>query len=349
MSSAVRNAIKDRRLSVSDVYPALQQTMLRLRNSIRAKTRTETAAPPTTVTFELNDRETHPPPQYAPLTESHWVNLVNQLPHGATLRLEGARPLASPHLEAMLLAAGRCGLEVSLATDGIALEESAPEIYGLGVRTVILRLFGPEELHNAVLSSPDAFEQAARGALALKHLAAGSARPRIIGEIAVSAENHGHIADTVECALAMGADEVVVVHAPPPPPDAAAGGASRATVSGVNVVVLLHELRAARTRRRPDVVSFSPDLSTAETRLFYEKGPQAVGPRHCPAPWNSLTVGPSGEVSFCKDVPIGTVRSGPLMTIYNCPAARAARRVLRKGLAPRCAWCLRRFGQEVPS
>jgi len=231
----------------------------------------------------------------------------------------------------ILFEADRRGIDVEIVTPGARLEECAPVIYGLGVSRLRLVLYGPEEVHNRTTGDARAFESSVRGALAMRGLRCGTARPTLVVDVVTSAESVPSAAETVECALAMGADGVVL-HWP------CAG-------EGVLDVGAVLMLSRARTKWRGETVRFFPDLGEDELRRYYGGEALSVGPKRCLVPWRSVTVGADGKVRFCGTT-VGDVGGEALADVCNSEAARLLRRELKKGPAAECAGCPGRFGDE---
>jgi len=307
--------------------PTLQRGILRLRNALWARTGARTASPPTLIRLSADGES-------AARGRRAWEELVDEAPPGAVLRVEGRGALAFPHLEALLLAAERRGLQTALVTGGAGLEERAPALYALGLSTLELRLYGTEEIHNAVVGAGDGFERAVRGALSLKGLSCGAPRPRLVVEVPISAASQAKLVATVECAVAMRADRVVVMHSPP------ADGNS----SAVDCDIVFGELEKIHSRWRAGLVGVFPALSEGEMRDFYADGAMSAGPNRCLAPWRSVTVEAGGALRLCCGGPIGRIGEGPLAASFNSAPAREIRRLLRNGFLPECEGCLGRFG-----
>lgn len=307
--------------------PTLQRSILRLRNALWARSGGHSASPPTLIRLRAQADGTA-------RGKRAWEALVDEAPTGAVLRIEGRGALRFPHLESVLLAAERRGLQTALVTGGAGLEERAAALYALGLSTLELRLYGPEEVHNAALGADDGFEDAVRGALSLKGLSSGAPRPKLVVEVPISAANQASLVETVECAVAMGADKVVVMHSP------TAAGNSVAiecdTVSG--------EISRVQSRWRAGLVSVFPGLSERQMREFYAGEAMSGGPNRCLAPWRSVTVEAGGAVRLCCGGPVGQIGERPLAASINSALAREIRRLLRNGFLPECDDCLGRFG-----
>lgn len=348
-------AITDRSNSAPPPVPETRSTfhqrVLRIRNEFWARAGGDAASPPARVVFDLRAAAGDTGDE---LSTSEWTDIVNQVPLGAILRIETAVPLASGRFEAVLLQADRRGLAVEVVAEGLELEAVAACIYALGVRTVRVRLYGTEAVHNQVLGTPEAFYRTARGTLALKGLAGGLSGPRLVVEIPISAQNQRRIVDVTESALAMGADEVVIVHTPPNTlamstearGDERPSGRSPARPSksgGVDSAVVCRQIQSVKARWNHHTVTFFPHLSPEEIEVFYTGGPRYLPSPRCLVPWRSLTVGPRGTARFCKDRTLGSVREESLVEVYNSVAARAFRHKLREGLHLSCTHCLGRF------
>lgn len=348
-----REAVESVQSLASTIYPLITQRTQRVRAALRARSYSEVAPSPTLVTIELDGSgsgQQGPESSGATLrrffrgvgqpSRSEWLRIVDEIPQTATLRFSGGEPLKSPHLEPLLFEADSRGLEVEIVTDGRALEEHAPVVYGLGVARVRLVFFGLEDAHNRVVGDPRAFEKAVRGALALKGLKYGTSRPRLIIHLVVRPCETGWVTSMVECSQAVGADEIVVQL------PKCRTEQERKSCRGVRIELHVEELRAVEQRWRKASVRFFPDLPVEQAEQYILGDAERFGPRRCVAPWNSATISESGVVHLCGAEPIGDVRGTLLHSIYNGETARAFRRALRTQAQSRCSGCIKRFGDE---
>jgi MoaA/NifB/PqqE/SkfB family radical SAM enzyme len=301
--------------------PALSRVALGCRRMIGAEDHADAAPAPAAVIVELRDQAAE---------SVDWGRVTASVPQKAKLIVAG-EPLGSPDIEGVLFEADRRGLHVTVVTSGRHLEEAAPVLYGLAVQVIRLDLHGPEDVHNRVTRSERAFEEAARGMLALKPLAFGASRPLLLAVVEITAANHDRLAETVECAFAMGAHKVCVRHGRP--------GVA------LEVAALKAEVHKVSRRRALGSVRFVPNLLDEEIDRYYAQG-AVIGPRRCFVPWRSVTVGHDGAVRLCDAGVAGAHKDGPLEEIFNSEAAQAVRKGLRKVLASGCERCVRRFADE---
>jgi len=320
-------------------HAALSRTVLRLRNAFRARAATETAAPPQIVSFELSG----PPPSNArddgkpaaPLDVDEWVELLEQLPAGARLRLCGPKALDFDGLETLLLECGRRSLPVRVETDALELERRAATLFALGVAGVELTLYGPEEVDNRRLGDDEAVERAVRGALTLKGLSATGPAPRLVVTVEVGTENQDHIAELAGHALAVGADRVLVRCLP--------GEADPHADALVDGRKLFEQIDGLRKRYGGQKIVALPDLPARGFELYCSGSLDSVGPSRCLVPWRGVAVDPFGAVRLCPAARLGSVREDLLSALFNGARAREFRRRLRGGLLEECASCLGRF------
>ena len=87
------------------------------------------------------------------LSAAQWAHAITSIPRAASVIVDGPDALSCEYFDHILLAADRMNLDLTVATDGIGLEEKAPSIFALGVRCVRVRIFGCEEAHNSVLKN----------------------------------------------------------------------------------------------------------------------------------------------------------------------------------------------------
>lgn len=339
------------------IYPTISKVALRCRGTITATSGREVAPPPSIVMFDLPVESSDTPgPSRArtvrwrtdnssdggPAREVDWVGLIASVPSGARLLLSGRNALQYGKLDKLLLEADRRGLNVSVDTTGSRLEELAPVLYGLDVDTVALSLYGPEDIHNGVTGSNCAFEDAVRGALALKVLSSETPRPALVVRIDISPENHFRLVEAVECAVAIGADKVSIRHKRPQ----ACGDGELEGSAAMDIEALRDSLREIRRRWRYGDVRFYPNLTDDEVEKFYNGTSGPFGPNRCFAPWRSITVQETGHVRLCPAASVGDLGGSTLADAFNREPARNLRRALRAGLQAECLSCVRRFADE---
>jgi hypothetical protein len=348
-----KEAVESVRSVASTMYPLITQRTQRVRAALRARSFSEVAPSPTMVTIELdgcNGRTVQADSGTGTLqrffsgvghpSRSEWLRIVDEVPQTATLRFSGGEPLMSPHLEALLFEADSRGLDVEIVTDGRALEEHAPVVYGLGVARVRLVFFGLEDGHNRTVGDPRAFEKAVRGALALRGLKYGTSRPHLIIHLVVKPCETGWVTSMVECSQAIGADEIVVQL------PTCSTEQERKGCRGVRIELHVEELKAIGQRWRKGSVVFFPALAPDRVERYILGDMDTISPKRCLVPWTNATISANGLVCLCSAEPIGDVRGALFGAIYNGEAARSFRRALGSNTPARCGQCLRRFGDE---
>jgi MoaA/NifB/PqqE/SkfB family radical SAM enzyme len=355
MTTAVKQSgPRSARAAGAAFYPALHRAAERVKSIIGTKSARDTAAPPVRVVLELTPA--------GPLAEGgaaevaragpavDWARIIDAAPSRARIVLAG-EPLASPDLEEALFEADRRNMRVTVETSGARLEECAPMMYGLDVASVALTIHGTEDVHNRMAGSSRAFEEAARGALAMKMLNEGSGRPALVIVVSVSTANHARLVQAVECAFAMGADRVVVKHARPgfacegalTLPERLGGEFTSPWRERLSIEALLREVKHVKARWPRGGVLFSPDMHDAQLRSYYTLRPERLVSRRCDVPWRELTVGGDGTARLCG---LGAIGEGGerLSEAFNCAEALRLRRELRRQQTSVCAACRRRFG-----
>lgn len=123
------------------------------------------------------------------------LRLVEELaPGGTSFSLFGGEPLLYPHLETLIAAIKKAGLEVSMVTNGVSLEEHAAMLVALGVDAIRVSIDGPEAINDAQRGA-GSFQKAMNGLKALSREAQkqGRKKPSLGVPYAVTPENHLHI------------------------------------------------------------------------------------------------------------------------------------------------------------
>lgn len=360
MTTAVnQSGPKSTRAAAATLYPALYRAAERCRSIIGSRSARDTAAPPARVVLELA-APAEPAAEAAgeaaggshPYAAVDWARVIDGAPASARLVLTG-EPLASPDFEEALFEADRRNMRVTVETSGARLEEFAPMMYGLDVAAVALAIHGTEEVHNRVAGSARAFEDAARGALAIKVLNEGAGRPALVIVVAISTANHLRLVQAAECAFAMGADRVVIRHARPgfacegavSLPRRLGGEFTSPLQERFAIDGLLAEIKRVKARWSQERVMFSPDLPLVQLRSYYTFKPETLVSRRCAIPWRELAVGCDGAARLCSLGAIGD-GGGKLSEVFNGDEALRLRRELRKEQSATCASCRRRFGDR---
>ncbi len=335
MNTMVRGLHSERMESARTVYPPLHNKVLALRNALWARTGAKRAFAPTSVEV-VRDASGR---SESRLDDRQLAELVGQFPPGTLLRVRNYGAADRRSLEALLIAAERHDIQAAVDANGADLEDAAPVLYGLGVAAVRFRLFGDEEIQNAVAGCRDAFERTARGALMLKGLSSGAQDPKLVVEVPISAANQAMLPETVECGLAMGADEVVLAH------NLGSGNGADHSAD-IDPQLVNTSISAVTSRRRRTTVSVFPDLTEREVVALYTEGCGAVGPSRCLAPWRSAMIDLGGNVRLCGAT-VGRWPDEPLLRIYNGPEARRLRKAIRRQTWKQCGSCPGRFGGDM--
>lgn len=334
MAATAKGACAAATVSRRSIVPALSHKALRLRGTLWARTGAESAAPALFVSLALSCPEaTAGRVPGRNLRSPELARLVGELNAGTTLRVLCGGSADASALETVLFEADKRDIVVEVATTGTRLYEIAPVIYGLSASSVLLRLVGGEDAHNRAVGVPTAFQDAIRGMLALRGLRGQERMPALTIEVAVSQATQGHLREVVQCALAAGADRVVIRHAAP------------AGTKGIEAVFLAEELRMIKARWR-EGIAIQPGFTLDEMIRYYGGRASTMGPRRCFAPWKSVSIRHDGEVFLCGTESIGSLSAQPLSEVFNGPAARAIRVRLRRGVCGQCMTCARRFGAD---
>ncbi|HSL18078.1 MAG TPA: radical SAM protein [Methylomirabilota bacterium] len=264
------------------------------------------------------------------------------------LALSGGEPLLHPGLWRLCAVLEPLGLDISLLTTGLLLEEQAADV----VRwcdEVIVSLDGPSEIHDAVRRVPGAFDRMAAGVAALRRLDGGF---RITARSVVQKRNFRCLGATVEAAAGIGLDGIsfLAVDTTTEAFNRAGGhGDGRTAEVGLDrdeaaelATIVEEVIRDHASRFSAGFVAESPAKLRGLARHFASvNGDLAPEPRHCNAPWVSAVVEADGTVRPCFfHRPLGTLADGPLDTVLLGEAAVAFRRGLDVRRDPICRHCV---------
>lgn len=222
--------------------------------------------------------------------------------------------------------------------------------WGKGVVTVGVSVEGPPQVHDRVVGMPHASHKAMAF---IRHLLEERRRkgrrfPLVDLKVVLSKDNWDLLGAFRRDMAAEGVDLVSVqiqnnqasaygipstdtmAHAHLPPP-----------VDPIPFGPLLEVLRelASEGRRGPGRVRFAPPLPLEAVAAHYG-GNLTPSMLQCHATWTTAHVGPYGHVFPCFSYPMGSVREADLPSIWNGPAYRRFRQMVRRARAfPGCVGC----------
>lgn len=288
------------------------------------------------------------------IRQSRELTTDDMRPHMESMRALGVRrvvfsggePQLNRHLGELAAMLRNEGIRITLLTAGLLLETHAPEVGALA-DDVIVSLDGPPEIHDSIRNVPSAYARLARGIAALRCV-----RPEIeiSARCTVQKRNAGSMRATVAAAQALGLNSISFLAA-----DLTSEAFNRAqpwdgmrqdavALASDEVTVLEEEVEAliADGTLVGNFIRESPGKLRRLTAHFraHLDGNLEVAPR-CNAPWVSAVIEADGSVRPCFfHAPIGNIRSAPLLSVVNSPAAVEFRERLDIASNPVCRRCV---------
>lgn len=240
----------------------------------------------------------------------------------------------------------------SIGTNGTMLEKHADKIVEMGIDDVSVSIDGPEEIHDAIRGVPGTYARAVDGVKRVMELRAGSgtAKPVINVIFTITPSNYKHLSQVVTEMESLGVDKLRVGHlnfltqqaydAQMPLSKELLGVEQDTSWAGYVTELkdfdapwLMREIERLRkdTTRKLDVVFF-PDFKPDEIEDYYSDRPfQSRSFKNaCIVPWDTMVVGPGGEVILCPNYEIGNLREERFRTVWNGDKAQLFRRKIRK-------------------
>jgi radical SAM protein with 4Fe4S-binding SPASM domain len=297
--------------------------------------------------------------------------LAEIAPHKPIVSLFGGEPLLYPDVVPLVRHVKRCGLTLTMITNGSLLERHARELVEAGIDSIAVSIDGPPERHDTTRGREGSFRQAAAGvrAIARWRKELGRALPVQLAIFPITELNLDVVPEAMEALRALPLDAVNVGLRWFVPPAVGAAyekvmredlgvdggswkgfdftwpaGADRAAALERVVPVL----QAFRRRRLIDVhrgqpwTSFIPDVAPSDVPAWFKEPSRTFGHDLCPVAWYFAQVEPDGDVSFCGDFPdyvLGNVRRESFTSVWLGEKARAFRDRLSRGPLPICARC----------
>ncbi|MBN2204113.1 MAG: radical SAM protein [Thermoleophilia bacterium] len=216
----------------------------------------------------------------------------------AQLVVWGGEPLLRDDLPALLAAAKRAGLVVTLISNGWLLEERWPELRGC-VDTLILSLDDIGTAHDRLRGLPGLYDRLEAFVPRLRH---DPQRPILLVNTVLSQENRGALERVAPVARRWGAGLYFCAME-------TGGMETSGFVDRLGPLALTpEELSAAARRARGLKADGYPLLATDAFLDLLERDPQLTGYR-CRGPHSLLTVAPDGAIRDCRrrDVPLVAV------------------------------------------
>lgn len=293
------------------------------------------------------------------ITAAEIAQFVQAFPRTAVVTLTGGEPLLRNDFRAIVRSlAGRN--KIHIITNGTLLTGEAVaflwdhrlrSVWGSGILALGVSLHGPAELHDRIVGTSGAFENARRGIGLLNDLkrASGGAFPHIHLTAVITGQNAPHLSRIYEIAAAMKADycnftlfntsdfssrldmeEGRRYESPPP--------------RGVRIDPALLREQFSRIQQTAagagTKVRFSPfGITPEEVMCYYDTGLDLAAFR-CTAPWRLLGISAYGDMSSCPFMSLGNIRDAGPAGFWNSPAQQKFRRALKqRRIYPACEGC----------
>ena len=301
------------------VYPALILPPLRI--LLLLTTRCNLSCPYCIARDGLNVPETDR------LTLHEWKRVVDSIPRGTVVSLEGGEPFLFPEIMElldMLLASRR---RVTAVTNGTALTpERVTRLVQGGLLYLGVSIDGMEDYHNRVRGHPQAFQRSTAALRMLRDEKArlNSARPVTCVKTCLTSDNYEEIPrllQYVEDELAVEDFRINFLVANPilrvlqpglveSMDDPAFQVGNTFVYEPDHIPRIQEALRFVfeRQKRSRMTISFDPEMSEADA-LAYVENPARFGVRRCSLPLNEFTIHYNGDVSPCLSLRVDNLRA----------------------------------------
>jgi Fe-coproporphyrin III synthase len=262
--------------------------------------------------------------------------------------LTGGEPLLHTNLWALCDRLRSEGVQVTLVTTGLLVEQHAREI-ATTIDELVLSIDGPPDVHDAIRRVRGGFERIARG---LHALASQATRPRTIARTVVQRSNHTALSATVRACRDLGVDRLSFLAA-----DVSSSAFNRpepwSATRQAEIAVSLDQLDALAGAVREVETDCGPALEAE----FVAGGAAALWRIHeyygalagmcdfpqvrCNAPWISAVLEPGGQLRPCFfHEPYASAGDAPIDETLNSSAARRFRRHLDVKSNATCRRCV---------
>jgi MoaA/NifB/PqqE/SkfB family radical SAM enzyme len=267
--------------------------------------------------------------------------------HVQRVMLTGGEPLLHRNLWALCRQLQAIGIDITLVTTGLLIEQHAGDIAS-AVNTVVISVDGDRYTHDGIRRVKGGFDRIVRGIMALR---GEVPPPRLIARSVVQRANFHSLSETIAATHAMGFDEISFLAA-----DVSSTAFNRETPWGPERIadVAVGPADVGRLKGSIDrAVMMAPDLfgngfvvggraSLDRITQYYAAlaGFRGFPLVQCNAPWVSAVMEADGRLRPCFFHPAYERASGDLDETLNSPAAIDFRKRLDVENNPTCQRCV---------
>ncbi len=286
-----------------------------------------------------------------------WARLIDEVaPYKPYLWLTGGEPTLYPGFIPLLRIARERGLLCGVTTNGTTLERLADEIAAAPMHVLVVSVDGGPEVHNRVRGMHNAYQRVEAGLAALRKACREkrTSGPALVLNCSLSPENYRDAAGVADLADRFGAEcinvqhlwmiteEMVTAHNERwghlhrlEAADVVTGGVPEMDPDGV-----VETIAAIRQSAKHVPVFVHPELTEAETRIYYTEPATFVHRTRAACAWMNTDVLPNGDISPCFGVVGGNITRDRFMDVWNGEQFRRHReRLSVEGDFPICARC----------
>lgn len=301
---------------------------------------------------------------------SHLKGFLNQLgyikPH---VELIGGEPMVHPEIDEIISEIKSRSHFISITTNGFRLSQKAQFLVDSGVDSISVSIDGREEI-NDQNRGKGSFKTAAEGIRELIKVRNKnrSTTPKITIISTVSDITYSHLSDVADVALELGVDKVHLSHLQFYPREVIDNQIycmkrflsecfepdklkmqiesfekfKTIQFEPIDAEILLQQIELLRRRLDNKIpLTMLPAFSENEIRRFYSD-PNYKRPETdiCMAPYQSVTLASTGDISFCLGYYVGNIDKISLWDIWNDKRTRHFRKMLyNHGRFPMCHRC----------
>ena len=286
------------------------------------------------------------------LTAQEWLKITSFLPRLCAFSLTGGEPLLYPDFYSLFKVIGALK-PISLETNGTLIDEKAAEtllsltftsLTFTGLAVISISIYGPQEIHNKIAGSTNAFERTIEGIRHLVRIRGDKRLPRISIRTVILPENAEVLGKMPLLVKKLGADELIFSHQSTSNEIMNFKDETKLDfISGlpeqINGEILRNSLNEA-FKSSPVPVTINPNFSINETISLYQ-GQYNANAFDCLFPWTKIIISPYGDIGICPMVWIGNVNEYPVKEIWNGKQAQDLRNLIlnRSTLPLACAGC----------
>jgi len=255
------------------------------------------------------------------------------------IHISGGEPLLYKDIVQLIQYIASKGLKCSMTTNGTLLKKYAREIVPY-IDKLNVSIDGLEKMHESNRGVPGCYKKTVDGinTLHTEKMKRNLKHPILTLNCVITEDNYKTLVDFLnEFGHNRNIDSITFQHLM----------FSEEPISGINTDILTEQLLSIEKNKLNIPVSIYPKIKIKDVKPYYSDLSYEFTNTKCLAPFVSLRIEPTGNVSICPPLDKyihnkNVIAEGSLKTIWNDRYLRIGRQELKKSLSKECLRCCHR-------